>query len=316
MTKQVRVVQGLSREAAIEVVDERIAAAEINGVKGDDGLSAYEVWLSLGNSGTEQDFITSLRGQDGASGTNGTDGIDGDDGLSAYEVWVSLGNSGTEQDFIDSLRGQDGATGAAGADGVDGVDGVDGQTNNNGGGWAFYSDDQYTQASPLVINQGSTVQVTINNASIINDQLPIGYNDFWDSAINRIKSKNAGDTIKYSLRMKGTSSVNQGGISYGLYIGAGQTIKILGESKPFLRDANEENDIVIEESPFHGETFRTNGGAFFITAVRGNITLWDFGIKVELSYRADNQAIYNLVTGATPPDDDDGKPDGTIYLQV
>ena len=32
------------------------------GVKGEPGLSAYEVWLSLGNIGSKQDFIQSLRG--------------------------------------------------------------------------------------------------------------------------------------------------------------------------------------------------------------------------------------------------------------
>lgn len=34
---------------------------QIKGANGDDGQSAYQVWLSLGNSGTEQDFIDSLR---------------------------------------------------------------------------------------------------------------------------------------------------------------------------------------------------------------------------------------------------------------
>ncbi|RFC53242.1 hypothetical protein [Brumimicrobium aurantiacum] len=34
---------------------------------GTDGLSAYEVWLNQGNEGTEQDFLDSLKGEDGAS---------------------------------------------------------------------------------------------------------------------------------------------------------------------------------------------------------------------------------------------------------
>lgn len=45
------------------------------GPRGDDGLSAYEIWLSLGNEGSEQDFIDSLRGK---PGTNGIDGRDAD----------------------------------------------------------------------------------------------------------------------------------------------------------------------------------------------------------------------------------------------
>lgn len=43
-------------------------------VKGDPGLSAYQTWLALGNSGTEADFINSLKGADGTNGTNGTNG--------------------------------------------------------------------------------------------------------------------------------------------------------------------------------------------------------------------------------------------------
>ena len=77
-------------------------------VQGIDGKSAYEIWLDLGNTGTEQDFIDSLIGDDGDAGDAG------DVGDSAYEVWLALGNTGTEQDFIDSLKGDDGDAGDAG----------------------------------------------------------------------------------------------------------------------------------------------------------------------------------------------------------
>ena len=79
-----------------------------SGVQGIDGKSAYEIWLDLGNTGTEQDFIDSLIGDDGDAGDAG------DVGDSAYEVWLALGNTGTEQDFIDSLKGVDGTQGVDG----------------------------------------------------------------------------------------------------------------------------------------------------------------------------------------------------------
>ena len=41
------------------------------GANGQDGSSAYEVWLSLGNTGTEQDFIDSLVGPQGPQGNPG-----------------------------------------------------------------------------------------------------------------------------------------------------------------------------------------------------------------------------------------------------
>ena len=69
----------------------------LKGDKGDDGLSAYQVWKELGNSETEQDFIDSLKGNDGKS---------------AYQIWLDAGNTGTEEEFLASLKGEDGAGGA------------------------------------------------------------------------------------------------------------------------------------------------------------------------------------------------------------
>lgn len=55
-------------------------------VKGDDGASAYQTWLSLGNSGTEADFLASLKGADGVDGTNGTNGTGIPAGGSQFDV--------------------------------------------------------------------------------------------------------------------------------------------------------------------------------------------------------------------------------------
>jgi len=91
--------------------------ASLTGPKGAAGTSAYELWLSLGNTGTEEDFIESLRGPTGGAGVDGSDGVDGvdgSDGLSAYEVWLVAGNTGTIGDFLLSLVGPSGVTGAAG----------------------------------------------------------------------------------------------------------------------------------------------------------------------------------------------------------
>ena len=70
------------------------------------GRSAYDLWLSLGNTGTEQDFINSLKGEKGDKGDAGAP--------SAYDIWLSLGNKGTEQDFINSLKGEKGDKGDKG----------------------------------------------------------------------------------------------------------------------------------------------------------------------------------------------------------
>jgi integrin beta 8 len=124
-----------------------------NGVDGQDGASAYETWLSLGNTGSEADFIASLTGPQGATGpqgiqgspgvagTNGANGVDGQNGASAYETWLSLVNTGSEADFVASLSGpqgpagNDGATGPQGIQGTQGIQGpagVDGANGTNG----------------------------------------------------------------------------------------------------------------------------------------------------------------------------------------
>lgn len=45
---------------------------ELQGPKGDDGRSAYQVWLDAGNTGTESDYLASLKGATGPSGKDGT----------------------------------------------------------------------------------------------------------------------------------------------------------------------------------------------------------------------------------------------------
>lgn len=87
-------------------------ASNIPGPPGEAGDSAYQVWVDEGNTGTEQEFLDSLKGTDGEPGDPGADGD------SAYQVWIDEGNTGTEQEFLDSLKGTDGEPGDPGADGL------------------------------------------------------------------------------------------------------------------------------------------------------------------------------------------------------
>jgi hypothetical protein len=58
-----------------------------------DGKSAYQIAVDLGYTGTQQEWVDSLKGDRGV------------DGLSAYEIWTLIGNTGTEYDYIDFLKG-------------------------------------------------------------------------------------------------------------------------------------------------------------------------------------------------------------------
>jgi len=57
------------------------------GDTGDPGMSAYEVWLSEGNVGTEDDYLASIEGDPGPQGATGTQGPPGDPGT--LDEWVA-----------------------------------------------------------------------------------------------------------------------------------------------------------------------------------------------------------------------------------
>lgn len=48
-----------------------MAIKNLGRVKGENGKSAYEIWLEQGNTGTEQDFLDSLKGEKGEPGEGG-----------------------------------------------------------------------------------------------------------------------------------------------------------------------------------------------------------------------------------------------------
>ena len=54
-----------------------------------NGKSAYELWLEAGNSGTEQEYLDSLKGKDGKS---------------VYDSWLEAGNEGSLNDFIEYMH--------------------------------------------------------------------------------------------------------------------------------------------------------------------------------------------------------------------
>jgi len=95
------------------------------GAKGIDGLSAYQVWLALGNTGSEANFITSLTGPQGAVGLQGPIGATGATGPAGSDG--PMGTTGA--------IGATGATGATGAAGPQGATGAQGPVGPTGLTW-------------------------------------------------------------------------------------------------------------------------------------------------------------------------------------
>ena len=109
-----------------------------DGAVGSDGSSAYEIWITAGNTGTEAEFLTSLVGAQGEAGPQGIQGINGS---TAYELWQDAGNIGTEAEFLTSLVGPEGPL----------ISGTNGQTlYNNGTEWV---------ATSNLLNSGASVGI-------------------------------------------------------------------------------------------------------------------------------------------------------------
>lgn len=70
-----------------------------SGVDGENGDSAYQIWLNLGNVGTEQDFLDSLVGPAGPIGPTGPQGPQGIQGP------AGVGNFKFVKDFEGNLDG-------------------------------------------------------------------------------------------------------------------------------------------------------------------------------------------------------------------
>lgn len=102
------------------------------GVTGPQGLSAYEVAVANGFTGTEAEWLVANQGFTGATGVMGPTGPTGPSGATAYEQALANGFSGPIEDWIDSLHGATGPQGTTGPTGVQGLTGVRGFTGATG----------------------------------------------------------------------------------------------------------------------------------------------------------------------------------------
>lgn len=118
-----------------------------DGIDGKDGLSAYDIAVTQGFTGSISDWIQSLKGDVGEPGSQGIPGPQGETGLqgdkgergekgeiglSAYELAVKNGYVGAEADWLFSLKGDPGERGPQGERGEIGETGQTGSPGNNG----------------------------------------------------------------------------------------------------------------------------------------------------------------------------------------
>lgn len=153
------------------------------GPAGADGLSAYDLAVTNGFTGSLQDWLNSLVGPEGPQGVpgqgQGVPGPAGADGLSAYELAVGNGFNGTLQDWLASLQGPTGATGpagpagpagATGATGPQGPQGPAGSVENivlNQSGITVYSTNSLSSPTSFTLIPGLTQTITVPANSLV-----------------------------------------------------------------------------------------------------------------------------------------------------
>lgn len=77
---------------SVASLQSQIDGLELGEVRGEDGKSAYQIWLDQGNTGSEQDFLNALKGQRGEPGPPGTNGTDGNSGQDGTDATIVVGS--------------------------------------------------------------------------------------------------------------------------------------------------------------------------------------------------------------------------------
>lgn len=132
----------------IAKIDEKIASVH----DGADGASAYEIAVENGYTGTEAEWLSSLKGEKGDAGEQGIQGIQGEKG--------DTGEQGLQG--IQGEKGEKGDTGAAGKDGINGTDGRDGA---NGFSPTVIVTETSTGATITATDKNGTTTAKIQNGS-------------------------------------------------------------------------------------------------------------------------------------------------------
>jgi hypothetical protein len=103
------------------------ATLPVESGRGLDGKSAYEIAVINGYTGTEQEWLLSLKGADGIkgdTGDRGLQGLPGNDGTTGQ-----TGQAGYTPikgvDYFDGVKGDTGSTGTPGSNGYTPVKGID-----------------------------------------------------------------------------------------------------------------------------------------------------------------------------------------------
>tara|TARA_R110002049_G_scaffold309180_1_gene518122 strand:- start:12934 stop:13713 length:780 start_codon:yes stop_codon:yes gene_type:complete len=150
-------------------------------------------------------------------------------------------------------------------------------------GWAQYSDTQYTSSSPLVVNEGSRVNLNNNAGSNITAHLPLGVTQLYDTTTKKITPVKLGDSMQLRVAFKAFTSSNNGVGEITLNIAP--QITIVSETFDFPRGIGASNIRNFTKSNliYALDTFMANGGEIFFESITGNTSIYDIVYVIEVS---------------------------------
>ena len=143
---------------------------------GENGKSAYEIAVENGFDGTVEEWLASLKGEQGQIGS---DGKSGENGKSAYEIAVENGFDGTVEEWLASLKGEQGQIGSG-----------------------------INDATVRIDNEGKITIGGLNSGLTIYDTTKLSFAQTEESlsgilSISVFNPQNAFDTIRYSIYRNG-----------------------------------------------------------------------------------------------------------------
>ena len=158
-----------------------------DGIDGTNGLSAYQIAVSNGFIGTEQQWVVSLKGATGATGASGANGwtpslrteVRGTDEL-VLRIIDWTGGSGTKPavGYLSSTGLVTNISNATNIRGTQGVQGVQGEQGLQG-----VAGEDAAQATNIVIQDDHSVIVTYNNSTTLQSNVPprlLGWGSYKD----------------------------------------------------------------------------------------------------------------------------------------
>tara|TARA_R110000796_G_scaffold192122_1_gene308858 strand:- start:23 stop:580 length:558 start_codon:yes stop_codon:yes gene_type:complete len=154
--------------------------------------------------------------------------------------------------------------------------GIDGRT-----GYATYTDTQYTIGSPLVVAQGTTVDLANNAGVSLSDQLPTGVTTLYDGLRLVSNDNRAAYVIRINFTVANSSQTGSFELNFDISAAGDGSIPILSRTTALARGANTPQPVSYTELYFSRETFVDNGALLKFTAISGTSSI--YGISYVIS---------------------------------